>query len=360
MTPTTRKPSAKPPTTLVDPLQDSVFMRACRRQKVSHTPIWLMRQAGRYMPEYRQLREKVGFLELCKSSELACQVTVDAATRLGVDAAILFADILLVVEPLGMKLEFNKGEGPSLDNPIRSPEQVDALRAVAVHDSLGYVMQTVKLVRAALPAGMPLIGFSGAPFTLASYMIEGGSSRNFLHTKQFMYREPRAWNALLKRLAQVVTDYLTAQIQAGVQAVQLFDSWVGNLGPADYRTFVMPHVARVIRGLPKGVPVIHFGVGTGALLELMKEAGGDVIGLDFHVDFAAGWKRLGSVAVQGNLDPVALYAEPAYLKKRAKEILEAAGGKPGHIFNLGHGILPTTPVDNVLRLVDYVHTLSAR
>jgi uroporphyrinogen decarboxylase len=318
-----------------------------------------MRQAGRYLPEYRQIRSQVTFLELCKTPELAAEVTVMAVQRLGVDAAIIFADILPLLEPMGMQLEFSAGDGPVLHNPIRTPEDVERLRDVTPEDSLAFVFQAITMARAQLPAHIPLIGFAGAPFTLASYMLEGGASRDYVRTKTFMYTQPAAWHALLACLSRNLVRYLNGQIAAGAQAVQLFDSWVGTLSPSDYRTFVLPHSQAVIAQVTPGVPVIHFGTSTGALLELMREAGGDVIGVDFRVELDQAWQRLGAVGIQGNLDPVVLYADPAYVRQRVQRILQQAGGRPGHIFNLGHGLLPTTPVDNVLALIEAVHELSA-
>jgi uroporphyrinogen decarboxylase len=317
-----------------------------------------MRQAGRYMQEYRQIRAKIPFLELCKTPELAAEVTVTAVERLGVDAAIIFADILLILEPMGMHLEFAAGDGPVLHNPLRSTADVEQLREIDAEACLAFVMQAISTTRAALKPDIPLIGFAGAPFTLASYMLEGGGSRNYVHTKTFMYTNPDAWHALLALLSRNLVRYLNAQIAAGAQAVQLFDSWVGNLSPEDYRTFVLPHSQAIITNLTPGIPVIHFGTGTSALLELMHEAGGDVIGVDFRVELDDAWQRLGNAGIQGNLDPVALYADRAYLRQQVQRLLHQAGGKPGHIFNLGHGILPTTPVDNVIALVEYVHTMS--
>jgi uroporphyrinogen decarboxylase len=339
-------------------LYNAPFLQACRGEPTAYTPVWLMRQAGRYMQEYRQVRAKVPFLELCKTPDLAAEVTVTAVERLGVDAAIIFADILLILEPMGMHLEFVAGDGPVLHNPLRNPADVERLCEVDPVASLAFVMQAITTTRAQLRPHIPLIGFAGAPFTLASYMIEGGGSRHYVHTKTFMYTHADAWHALMALLSRNLVCYLNSQIAAGAQAVQLFDSWVGNLSPEDYRTFVLPHSQAVIRHLPPGVPVIHFGTGTSALLELMCEAGGDVIGVDFRVELDHAWQRLGAVGIQGNLDPVALYAERSHLRQRVQRILQQAGGRPGHIFNLGHGILPTTPVDNVVALVDYVHTLS--
>jgi uroporphyrinogen decarboxylase len=342
------------------PLHDALFMKACRMEPTSYTPIWLMRQAGRYMKEYRTLRERHGFLDLCKDSDLACEVTVYAVQRLGVDAAIIFSDILLILEPMGLQLEYAKGDGPVIHNPVRSSKDVNALRTVSDPAPLGFVFDAIKKTRQALPADIPLIGFSGAPFTLASYLIEGHGSRNYIHTKALMHNEPAAWHALMKKLSESLVHYLNAQIAAGAQAVQLFDSWVGCLSPNDYREFVLPHTQSIIRRITSGTPVLHFGTGTGALLELMKEAGGDVIGLDWRVELDAAWKRLGKVAIQGNMDPVALFGDLASIRKEAKRILGQAAGRPGHIFNLGHGILPETPVGHVKALVDAVHEFSVR
>jgi len=342
-------------------LSDSSFLRACRREPVPYTPIWLMRQAGRYMQEYRDVRARTTFLELCKTPELAAEVTVTAAERLGVDAAIIFADILLIIEPMGMDLEFAGGEGPVIHNPIKSATDVDRLREVEDVGSLNFVMEAIRQTRAALPPNIPLIGFCGAPFTLASYMIEGGGSRNYVETKRLMYNDSGAWHAMMSRISRALVKYLNAQIAAGAQAVQLFDSWVGCLGPDDYRDYVLPHTKSVIAGVDRGTPVLHFGTGTAALLELMRDAGGDVLGVDWRVRLDEAWGRIGTdKAIMGNLDPVTLFANRDYLLAEAGKILEQAGGRPGHIFNLGHGILPETPVDNVKALVDYVHETSAK
>ncbi|HYO90318.1 MAG TPA: uroporphyrinogen decarboxylase [Pyrinomonadaceae bacterium] len=343
-----------------DPLYDSPFMRACRREAVPYTPVWLMRQAGRYMKEYREVRARHTFLELCKKPEVASEVTVYAAERLKVDAAIIFADILLILEPMGIDLEFAKGEGPVIHNPVRAAQDVERLREVEDAQALGYVMEAIKLTRRDLPASLPLIGFSGAPFTLASYMTEGGGSKNYIHTKRLMYLDAGAWHEMMALIARALSKYLNAQIEAGAQAVQLFDSWVGCLSPEDYREYVLPHTREVIRNIKPGVPVIHFGTATATLLELMKEAGGDVIGLDWRVRLDEEWARLGDVAVMGNLDPVSLFADAGFVRRQAKRILKQAGGRPGHIFNLGHGILPETPVENVLALVEAVHEMSQR
>ncbi len=337
------------------------FLAACRRHETGFTPVWLMRQAGRYLPEYRALRSRFGFLELCKNPEAAAEVTLLPVERLAVDAAILFADILLVAEPMGVGLEFARGEGPAIHRPVRSAADVGRLAEPDPTETLSFVFETVRRVRAALADRIPLIGFAGAPFTVASYLIEGGASRDYLETKRLMYADPDAWHALLALLARTTARYLNGQIAAGAQAVQLFDSWVGCLAPDDYRAYVLPHSRAVIQALTPGVPVIHFGTGTAGLLEAFREAGGDVIGLDWRVDLGQAWARVGhDVAVQGNLDPVALLAPPEAIRQRVRAILDRAGGRPGHVFNLGHGVLPQTPVDHVRTMVDAVHELSAR
>ena len=340
-------------------LHDSVFLRACRREPVPWTPVWLMRQAGRYMQEYREMRARASFLELCRTPDLAAKVAVDAQQRIGADAAILFSDILLLLEPMGVGLEYVQGDGPSLTSRIRSPGDVDRLLETDPGESLSYVIEAVRRTRAELPANIPLIGFSGAPFTLASYVIEGGGSRNYIRTKRFMHADKGAWDAMMDRLARTVAAYLTAQIRAGAQAVQLFDSWVGCLSPSDFATFVAPHVATIARALPKDVPFIVFGTDTATLLEQQVACGCSVIGVDHHVPIASAFERFPGVAVQGNLDPVLLFSEPAVLRREAARILGEVAGRPGHIFNLGHGILPGTPVDHVIALVEAVHELSA-
>jgi len=308
------------------------------------------------MREYREVREKTTFLELCKNPALAAEVTVTAVERLNVDAAIIFADILLILEPLGIELEFAKGEGPVIHNPVRRPSDVDRLRELDDAGALEFVYEAIRQTRSALKPDIPLIGFCGAPFTLASYMTEGGGSKNYIHTKQLMYDDPGAWHAMLELVSRALVKYLNAQIEAGAQAVQLFDSWVGCLSPDDYREFVLPHTKSVIESVTPGVPVIHFGTGTATLLELMREAGGDVIGLDWRVRLDEGWRRVGhDVAVMGNLDPVVLFAKREVLREQTKKIIEQAEGRLGHIFNLGHGILPETPVENVIALVEMVH-----
>jgi uroporphyrinogen decarboxylase len=346
---------------LPDSLRESPFLKACRREATDVTPVWLMRQAGRYMSEYRTVRAKVSFLELCKDPALATEVTVTAAERLGVDAAILFADILLILEPLGFILEFAKGEGPVIHNPVRTAADVDRVRRLAGPEPLDYVMQAVRSIRSALRPTTPLIGFAGAPFTLACYAIEGGGSRHYEQAKTFLYRDPGAWDALMDILVEATALYLNAQAAAGAQVLQIFDSWVGNLGPDDYRRFVQPHMKRLFERLDPNVPVIHFGTDTGSLLELQRDAGGQVIGLDWRVELDRAWERLGpSVGVQGNLDPVVLFAPLSEIERQVKRILNQAAGRPGHIFNLGHGILPHTPVDHVLALVKMVHAHSTR
>jgi uroporphyrinogen decarboxylase len=320
-----------------------------------------MRQAGRYLPEYRAMRERYGFLELARNPEAAAEVTLQPVDRLGVDAAILFADILLIVEPLGVGLEFAKGEGPVIHRPVRTEAQVARLGAIDVDAALPFVFEAVRRVKQALGGKVPLIGFAGAPFTVASYVVEGGPSRDYLHTKRLMYEEPEGWARLMGILAEATARYLNGQIAAGAEAVQIFDSWVGVLAPDDYRAFVMPHTQALIRALTPGTPVIHFGTGTAALLPHMRAAGGDVIGLDWRVDLDTAWATVGhDVAVQGNLDPAVLLTKPAHIRRRVKDILARAGGRPGHIFNLGHGVLPQTPVEHVKALVEMVHEMSAR
>ncbi len=341
--------------------RESVFLKACRREKAPFTPVWLMRQAGRYLPEYRKIRNKVSFIELCRTPELACEAAVTACERLKADAAILFSDILLIVEPLGLELEYSKDDGPVITGKVSVAKDVEALREIEPQESLSYVFDAVRLTRACLNSKIPLIGFSGAPFTLASYMIEGGTSKAFLNTKRLMHSDAGAWNALMEKISRGLVKYLNGQIDAGADAIQIFDSWVGCLSPSDYRDYVLPHTRSVIRGIKKGVPVIHFGTGTGTFLKEMREAGGDVIGVDFRVDLDRAWEVLGQDAgIQGNLDPALLFSSPEKIRVEVKKILGQAEGRPGHIFNLGHGILPGTPVENVLSLIDSVHELSVR
>jgi uroporphyrinogen decarboxylase len=343
------------------PIMNDRFLKACRREPVDCTPVWFMRQAGRYMVEYRRLREKHSILELCKTPELAAQVTLQPIDRFALDAAIIFADILLPLEPMGLSLEFAEGEGPIIHNPVRDRAAVDRLKVID-DTELQYVMDAISLTRKMLAGRVPLIGFAGAPFTLASYAIEGGSSRNYIHTKQMMYREPETWHRLMDKFARVITGYLRRQIKAGAQAVQLFDSWVGCLSAGDYAEYVMPHVQLIFEGLKhEGVPLIHFGTGTTAILKAMRQAGGDVIGIDWRIPIDEAWAMVGyDRAVQGNLDPVTLFGPISEIERRVTDILRRAAGRPGHIFNLGHGILPNTPVENVAATIDLVHKLSTR
>lgn len=337
-------------------LHNSPFLRACRREKTAYTPIWLMRQAGRYLPDYRKIREKHAFLEMCKRPELVTEVTVMPIEQIGFDAAIIFADILLIAEPMGLELTFQEGSGPSLSPAIRTPGDVDKLRSVHASESLGFVFDAIRMVRRALPPRTPLIGFCGAPFTVASYMIEGGASRRFQHTKALMYSDPDTWNMLLGKIACASAGYLNGQIDAGVQAVQIFDSWVGCLSEEDYRRYVLPHTQHLISALKPGIPIIHFAADGGILLPAVRDLGADVLSLDWRVNLADAWATIGyDTAVQGNLDPVVLCCDRPTIINAAETILERAGERPGHIFNLGHGILPDTPVDNVRILVDVVH-----
>jgi uroporphyrinogen decarboxylase len=339
------------------------FLRACRGLPVEYTPVWFMRQAGRYMPEYRAIRQKYSLLEICAQPELAAEVTLQPIRAFGFDAAILFADILLPLVPLGIDLEFAAGEGPVIHNPVRSAADIERLRPVEPRESLGHVMSAVRLIRRELEGKTPLIGFAGAPFTLASYVIEGGPSKNYQKTKALMVEQPATWEWLMSALAELVADYLLAQIEAGAQAVQLFDSWAGTaLSPADYCQHALPYSRRIFERIRQtGVPTIHFSVGAGTYLPLLREAGGDVIGLDWRTPIDWGRALLGEgIAVQGNLDPLALFYSQNELEKRICAVLDQAGGQPGHIFNLGHGILPETPVANVLAAVEMVHKHSRR
>lgn len=332
------------------------FIRACRREPVDCTPLWFMRQAGRYMAEYRVLRERHTLLELCHTPELAVEVTLQPVRAYPVDAAILFADLLLPLEPMGAPFEFQAGEGPVVHQPVRTAADIARLRVIDPEEGLSYVLAAIRMLRSELDGKIPLIGFAGAPFTLASYLVEGGKSSQYVTTKRMMYSEPRMWHDLAGKLAEVVRRFLRAQIDAGAQAVQLFDSWVGALSPEDYATYVEPHVAHVLRDLTQtGVPVIHFGTATHSLLELQKRAGGTVIGVDWRTPIDEARRRLGNdVALQGNLDPILLFAPREVLAERASNVLNQAG-RIGHIFNLGHGILPQTDPDQVRFLCDWVH-----
>jgi len=336
---------------------DYAFLRACRREPVDRVPLWLMRQAGRYMPEYRALRKDRSILELCRTPELAAEVTLQPINRFDLDAAIIFADILLPLEGLGIGFHFAEGEGPIIEKPVRSPADVDALRSFDPTDDLGYVLEAIRIVRRELEGRVPLIGFAAAPFTLASYMIEGGSSRNYLLMKSFMYQQPEAWDRLMRHVADMTRDYLAAQIEAGAQAIQIFDSWVGALSPEDYRAYVLPHSARVLEGLAEfDVPRIHFGTNTATLLEAMKDAKSEVLGVDWRLPMKRAREIIGpDFAVQGNLDPVLLMAPREVLVERVQGILEQADAGNGYIFNLGHGVLPPTPMESVDAVIETVH-----
>ena len=343
------------------PWYNNPFMKACRHEPTDVTPVWLMRQAGRYMQEYREIRAKTTFLDLCKNPQLCSQVMCDAVSRLGVDAAIIFSDLLPILEPMGLDLEFAKGEGPVIHNPVREGSDIDRVLELEDVNSLSFVMETVTQTRKDLPEDMPLIGFSGAPFTLASYVIEGGSSRSFVHTKTIMYRDSGAWDALMMRFVRAITKYLNAQIAAGAQCVQLFDSWAGCLSPTDYRRYALPYLKQIIGGITPGVPVINFATGNPALLPLLAEGGGNVIGVDWRISLSEAWNTVGfDKSVQGNMDPLVLLADTDTIRKKAKEVLDEANGRPGHIFNLGHGVVQQTPVENAIALVDMVHEMSAK
>jgi len=339
---------------------DSRFVRACKCLPVDRTPIWLMRQAGRYMAEYRAVRKQYSLIEICKKPEIAAEVTITAAEILGVDAAIIFADLLLPLEVMGLPFHFSAGEGPVVESPIRDAAAVSALRVDRAAD-LGYVSEAVRLVCKHFGSKLPVIGFCGAPFTLASYMIEGGGSRNYIHTKKLMYSSP-AWDELLGKLVAVTSAYAVKQVRAGADVIQIFDSWVGCLSADDYRAHVLPRTTELVRAVQKaGVPVIYFGTDTASLLPSMKETGSEVIGIDWRTPLDDGWRALGMKgAVQGNLDPVLLFADWEKVKAGAVNVLSRAGGRPGHIFNLGHGILPETPVENVKELVKFVQKFSER
>jgi uroporphyrinogen decarboxylase len=336
-------------------LAGSRFVRACLRRPVDRTPVWFLRQAGRYMQEYRDVRKHHTLVEICKKPELAAEVTITAAEKLGVDAAIIFADLLLPLEPMGLDFEFQAGEGPVVHKPVRTAEDVRALRIDRAGD-LAYVALAIEKVAAHFRDRLGVIGFCGAPYTLASYMIEGGGSRNYIHTKKLMYSDPAAWGGLLDKIVSVLVEYCRLQVQAGADVIQIFDSWVGSLSLSDYRAYAFEASKRLVRAVQAmGVPVIYFGVETAGLLEQMAATGADVIGLDWRQPLDEGWRVVGDAhAVQGNLDPITLFAPPDVLELRVKEILRAAGGRPGHIFNLGHGIVPETPVENVQAVVKIV------
>ena len=337
-------------------LEGSRFLRACLRKPVDRTPVWFLRQAGRYMQEYRDVRKHHTLVEICKQPDIAAEVTITAAEKLGVDAAIIFADLLLPLEPMGLDFEFQAGEGPVVHHPVRTAEDVRLLRTDRAQD-LDYVAKAIEKVAAHFRDRIGIIGFCGAPYTLASYMIEGGGSRNYIETKKIMYRDRIAWGSLLDKLVTVLTEYCRLQVQAGAEVIQIFDSWVGSLSLTDYKQYAYPASERLVKAVQQlGVPVIYFGVETAGLLGAMAQTGADVIGLDWHQPLYEGWRAVGHAhAVQGNLDPITLFAPVEILEQRVKEILKLAGGQPGHIFNLGHGIVPGTPVENVQAVVKMVH-----
>ncbi|MGE3277794.1 MAG: uroporphyrinogen decarboxylase [Vicinamibacterales bacterium] len=349
-------------TTTASNLANSIFLKACRREPVDRTPVWFMRQAGRYMAEYRALRQDYTLLQLCRTPDLATEVTLQPVRRIDVDAAILFSDLLIPLEPMGIPFDFIKGEGPSIEKPIRTEADIAAVRPFEPREALDYVLVAIRQIKQELGGRIPLIGFAGAPFTLASYAIEGGHSNNFALTKSLMYGQPAAWHRFAGLLAEVVGDYLVAQIEAGVDAVQVFDSWVGALNAADYREFALPHTRRIFEKVAgKGVPTIHFGTGTANILPDMREAGGDVVGADWRIPLDEAWDRIGhDRGIQGNLDPTLLLGPRDRLLAGVDDVLARAGGRPGHIFNLGHGLLPMTPVEHVQALARYVHERSAR
>ena len=339
----------------------SRFLRACLRKPVDRPPVWFLRQAGRYMAEYREVRKHHSLVDICKRPELAAEVTITAAEKLGVDAAIIFADLLLPLEPMGLDFEFVAGDGPVVHQPLRSPESIDRLRTDRASE-LEYVAAGIEKVAGHFGDSKGMIGFCGAPFTLASYMIEGGSSRNYIHTKQMIYAEPGAWKRLTEKLFTVLVAYCRQQVDAGADVIQIFDSWVGSLGVEDYRDYVLPVTKRLVRAVQEmGVPVIYFGVETASLLPAMHETGADVIGLDWRTPLDEGWQAMGyGCAVQGNLDPITLFAPLPILETRVRQVLEQAAGRAGHIFNLGHGIVPGTPVEHVQAVVKMVRELAPR
>ena len=341
---------------------NDIFLRACRGEEVDYTPVWLMRQAGRYLPEYQAVRAHVDFLTLCKNPKLAAEVTLQPVDILGVDAAILFSDILIITEPMGMRLEFSEKDGPVLNEPVRSKAAVERLIIPDIEEDLPFVLDTIRILRKELENRVPLIGFSGSPFTLATYMIEGGTSRNFIHTKKLMFQNNVVFSYLMEKLTDTVISYLSAQIKAGAQAVQIFDTWAGILAPADYRKFALPYVKKVISDLRKGgVPIIYFVNDCAGLLKDIKKSGADVIGIDWRIDLSDAIKKLGkNISVQGNLDPCSLFLPREKLEERVKDILWKGEAAKSHIFNLGHGVLPPTPVENVIALVDAVHTFGKK
>jgi uroporphyrinogen decarboxylase len=340
---------------------ESRFVRACKSLAVDRTPVWFMRQAGRYMPEYREVRRQYSLMEICKKPEIAAEVTITAAEFLGVDAAIIFADLLLPLEVMGLPFHFQAGEGPVIEQPIRGAEDIARLRTDRAED-LGYVSEAIGLVAKHFGSSLPVIGFCGAPFTLASYMIEGGGSRNYVHAKKLMYSSPAAWDDLLRKLVEIATEYASEQVRSGADSIQIFDSWVGCLSVEDYRRYVLPRTTELVKAVQKtGAPVIYFGTDSSTLLGSMRETGAEVIGLDWRIPLDQGWRSVGEDrGVQGNLDPAVLFAEWKEVRSRSEDILSRAGGRRGHIFNLGHGILPETPVGNVKALAQFVQEYSAK
>ncbi len=342
-------------------LKNDNFLRACWRKETDYTPVWFMRQAGRYLDSYQKVRAENDVMTICKTPDLSAKVTIAAVNELGVDAAILFADIMLPLDALGVKLELVDGVGPVIRNPVRSIDDVREFDSFSPKDDVPYVLDSVGLVKQTLDGSVPLIGFSGAPFTLASYLIEGSPSRDFAKTKKMMYSQPNVWKQLMSRLSRIVSSYLRAQVSAGVDAVQLFDSWSGCLSPTDYQEFVLPYNREILQSLAfSGVPRIHFGVGTAGILRTMKDAGGDVIGVDWRVPIDEAWNQIGNVAIQGNLDPATLLGEWDLVEARTREILSRIGRRPGHVFNLGHGVLPETPVARAKELVRFVQKTTSR
>ncbi len=335
---------------------NSPIMKALRLEPTDHPPIWLMRQAGRYMAEYRAVREKISFLDLCRSPKLSAEVMASAVEKLGVDAAIIFSDLLVILEPMGFDLEFTPGDGPVLHRPVRVRDDLKRVSELEDLSPLNYVFETVAETRKRISSDLPVIGFAGAPFTLAGYAIEGGSSRNFDRTKTLMRTDPDLWHELLERIARSAARYLNGQIAAGAQIVQIFDSWVGTLGAEDYRNYVLPHSRSMIQRITPGTPIIHFGTGNPELLALFAEAGGDAIGVDWRIPLNDAWKKIGyNRAIQGNLDPSVLLADQKTIRTEARRICRLSEGRPGFIFNLGHGIIKETPVENVKFLVDEIH-----
>ncbi len=339
--------------------QNDLFLRACRLEGVERTPVWLMRQAGRYMREYQRIRDRYPFMKMCKLPNVAADITLKPIEILNVDAAILFSDLLIPVEAMGLEIEFIENVGPIIHNPVRKPSDVKRLKIPNPKMDLSFVTETIKILRSKLK--VPLIGFAGAPFTIASYIVEGGGSKNYIHTKKMMYSSQSTFHALMERIVETITSFLLAQIEAGAQALQLFDSWAGCLSPTDYKRYILPHSKRVFSSLKDKVPTIHYANGGSTLLELMREAGGDIIGIDWRMNLDEAWRRIGyDTGIQGNLDPAALFASKREIECRVKDILERAAGRPGHIFNLGHGVLPDTPVENVIAMVQAVQRFSQR